>query len=264
MPGRIVEQHRRIVGRFPPRVLHPRMRQFLAGLVQPPGEAIGGEAGRNVEQHRIARRGDAGRQRIGREHRGHAAEGCDALHRRIRAVDEAQHAGVGGALRIRGEARDVMRALDDHRTGAAGARHGDGGVERAQRQPRSRQPLSVPRLRGGARVDDHRVAVAAHRSLFDFAEVAGQQREAMGRVTEQVAIDQDRSDVCGNVAAHAECLHQGTGEGGERGSVVTGGSGGHDVGQDVEGRADERSRRFYAGGGSKLRSGRFRPNSPTP
>ena len=124
------------------------------------------------------------------------------------------------------------RLIDDG-AGAVGGGHRRGGVERAQRQPRPRQPAAVPRLHGGARVDDLRLAGLRHRALLDLGEVRREQRQAVRRVAEQVAVDQHGGDVarrCRRARRRGSAVHARTRRARRRGSG-NGRSGGHDVGR---------------------------------
>ena len=178
------------------------MRQRFAGLVQAHRHPVRRVARGDVEQDRVAGRRDAGRERIGREHRRYRTERCDAVRRRIDAVDERDETPLRGALRVRGEARDVVRAADHDRSRTLRRRHRLRGVDCTQREPRARQPLPVPGLRGLRCVDRDRLAGLAHPIVCDLVEVAGQQREAVRRVAHQVAVEQDRGGIARDVAAH--------------------------------------------------------------
>jgi hypothetical protein len=64
-------------------------------------------------------------------------------------------------------------------------------VERADDEPRARQPLPIPgHGRGEIRHDD-RDAGFSHAAFVDVREVSGQQREPVGGVPKKIALDQN-------------------------------------------------------------------------
>ncbi len=143
-----------------------------------------------------------------------ATVGIGALHQR-------DHAALGRAQQVGGEARDVMRAAHDDGAGAACLGHRDGGVERAQREPRAGKAAAVPGLRRGAGAHDHGLARFRHFALLDFGEIWRQQREAVRRMSEKVAGDEDVGDVGGDVGANAGAHDEAAREGRQRSDRIT-------------------------------------------
>ena len=76
------------------------------------------------------------------------------------------------------------------------------------REPGARQPLPVPCLRDGCRVDDCRRARLRHSPLRELVEIVGEQRQTVRRVSHQVAVDQHGADIGGDVVAHADPQQQ--------------------------------------------------------
>ena len=119
-------------------------------------------------------------------------------------MDECHRAAIGCAFQVRGETGDVMRASDHDGARAVHPGHRERGIERATYEPGARQPLPVPRLRDGCRVDDCRCARLRHSPLRELVEIIGEQRQTVRRVSHQVAVDQHGADIGGDVVAHAD------------------------------------------------------------
>jgi len=116
-----------------------------------------------------------------------------------------------------------MRAADDHRARAARERHVRCRVEGAQRDPRTRQSRAVPRLNRRAHAANDGLPRLGHGALVDLGQVGREQREAVRRVAEEIAVEENGSDVVSDVVAHAGAREQGVRERREIVGAIAGG-----------------------------------------
>ena len=124
----------------------------------------------HIENHRIARGRPAGRDPVGRIEQPARAERRHRDHRRIRAHDRQDQSAFGGALRIGGEAADVVRAAHDDGRDLMRS-------DRARSARRSRAPsatagqiAAVPTPWRRHDPNDLGLAARLHRALLDLAE----------------------------------------------------------------------------------------------
>jgi hypothetical protein len=100
----------------------------------------------------------------------------------------------GGALEVRGETGDVMAFLDRDRGDAVLGRAREREVDRLDHQPGPRQPPAIPTERAAMVGDDRGLAVPGHAAVLERAQIGRGERQAMGRVPEQISLEQHLGD----------------------------------------------------------------------
>jgi len=176
---------------------------------------------RDVDQIGSPERRQAGRDRIGRDDRRHAAVRHHRRNRGIGALDDRHETAFRRAQQVDGEAGDVMRAAMTTVPVPYVGRHRRCRIEGAQREPGPGQPLAVPCCAGRPRIDDGRLARLRHCAFLDFREIRREQCEAVRRVAEEVGGDEHVGCSGRDVVADAGVLQQRSRESTERGGGIT-------------------------------------------
>ena len=211
-PRGIRKHHGGVVGRHAGGVDHPLAREALALRLESPGHDIRRDGLTKVEHHRVAVGGPCGGEGIGGHDPLASAVGGDARGVGIGAGQQDHQSLVGHALEVGGKAADVMAALYDNR--GLAVRPGPLGrdLDRLQREPLARQAHAVPG-EGRRKVRHDLVGTGAgHFPRLDFTEVEREQLEAVGCVTQEVALHEDFGHGGGFFWLHAHLLDESGGK----------------------------------------------------
>ena len=225
---RLLEQHPRVVGGHAFRVDEHLVLVLLTRLVLAVGHAVGGDRGGDVHHHaRIAAERETECQRVGGEHRLRAAKGRHTGRIGVGTGNQHQQVVLQGAHEIHGQTGDMVAAPDDQRGRAQLARSRGQRVQGLVHEPGPGQALTIPQQSGGTVGHHLGCALSLHAAGFEFLHVTCQQLQAVGVVSQQVALHQGGGHAIGLRGPHPGTLQQGAGKRHQRVGSVQRGRGGH-------------------------------------
>ena len=196
-PAAMVEEHLRIVRRSSGAVHEPRPGQTFARRRPSLTKTVRGRGRADVNEDGLATGWNADGERVGTVTRRCAAVRRHGAGLRVGAGQPNEAARFGDRFEVSLKTADVMAAPDDDGHDRMFGQTFLGRVNRAPHEPRAGQVTSVPGECRAVVRDDHRLAAFFHRAVRKRFEVIGEQGEAVGGVSEQVALQQHVRHVAG-------------------------------------------------------------------